>query len=91
MSGINGIGNSSAVQRVVNQPVIRQAPPESEVGLRGSDRLELSGMSHLLASLRSSGIRSEKVAAIKAQIDAGTYENDAKLNAAIDRMIDDVL
>ena len=35
--------------------------------------------------------RAEKIAAVRAEIDAGTYETPVRLKIAVDRMIDDVL
>lgn len=58
---------------------------------RSKDRLELSGMSDLLAMAKNSDIRADKVAAIKAEIAAGTYETDAKLDAAADKLLDELL
>jgi negative regulator of flagellin synthesis FlgM len=55
-----------------------------------TDKLQLSGMNHLLSTLKSNEIRGAKVASIKSQIAAGTYETDAKLDAAIDRLLDDL-
>ena len=56
-----------------------------------SEILEKNSMSHLLKALKNNDVRTEKVAAIKAQIEAGTYEDDAKMDAAVDRMLDDLL
>ena len=46
---------------------------------------------HLLKALKNNDVRTEKVEAIKVQIEAGTYEDDAKMDAAVDRMLDDLL
>jgi negative regulator of flagellin synthesis FlgM len=48
-------------------------------------------MSHLLKALKSNDVRVDKVADIKKQIEAGTYETDDKLNIAADRLLDDLL
>jgi negative regulator of flagellin synthesis FlgM len=91
MSGINSIGNNQPVQKVVpQQPVQRQVPAEPARQLPLTDRVELSGASHLLQALKVNDIRAEKVAEIRAQIDAGTYETDEKLDLAIDRLLDDL-
>ena len=90
MSSINGIGNNSPLQKIVSQPIHKQIPadaPRQPV----TDKVELSGMSHLLEALKSNDIRLDKVAEIKAQIEAGTYEDDAKLDIAADRLLDDLL
>jgi negative regulator of flagellin synthesis FlgM len=106
MSSINGIGNSSPasqLQKIVAKPVQKQIPADAEhAGAANSpasiDKVELSGThaaanipASLLQTLKSGGdLRAEKVAAIKAQIQAGTYETDDKLDAAADRLLDDL-
>jgi anti-sigma28 factor (negative regulator of flagellin synthesis) len=89
---INGISSNSPVQKVITQPVQKQLPAEPAKQLRATDRLEVSGASHLLKTLKTNeGIRADLVAGIKQQIEAGKYETPAKLAAAVDRMLDDVL
>ena len=89
---VNNVGNSSPVQKIVAHPVQKSIPADAPKQLPVTDRLELSGVSHLLKTLKSNGdVRTEKVAEIKAQIAAGTYEDDKKLDAAVDRMLDDLL
>jgi anti-sigma28 factor (negative regulator of flagellin synthesis) len=41
--------------------------------------------------LKQNDMRAEKVAQIKAQIEAGTYDDDQKLDVATDRLLDDLL
>ena len=91
MSSINGVGNNSPVQKIVGQPIQKQVPAEAPKQLPLTDRVELSGVSHLLKSLKANDVRADKVAEIKAQIDAGTYETDEKLDVATDRLLDDLL
>lgn len=91
MSSINGIGNSNPVQKIVSQPISKEIPVDAPAQVRAQDKLELSGASHLLAALKSNDIRADKVAEIKAQIEAGTYEDDAKLDIATDKLLDDLL
>ena len=89
---VNNVGNSSPVQKIVSNPVQKSIPADAPKQLPAADRLELSGVSHLMKALKANGdVRTDKVADIKAQIEAGTYENDEKLDAAIDRMLDDLL
>jgi negative regulator of flagellin synthesis FlgM len=91
MSRIDGVGNNAAIHKVVNPLTARPTSAEPASRSRAADKLELSGVSHLLASLKThDGLRVDKVATIKAQIEAGTYESDAKLDGAIDRLLDDV-
>ena len=91
MSSINHVGGSSPVQRVVTNPIQKQVPADAPAQLPVTDKLELSGASHLLKALQKNDVRADKVAEVKAQIEAGTYEDDKKLDAAVDRMLDDLL
>ncbi len=96
MSSINHLGGASgpnSIHRVVANPVQKQIPADAPAQLpaTASDRLELSGVSHLLKSLKNNDVRTDKVAIIKAQIEAGTYDDEKKLDAAVDRLLDDLL
>lgn len=87
---VQGVGNNNPVQRVVQPPVQRSVPADAPRQLPVTDKLELSGMSHLLKTLKSNDVRTDKVAQIKAQIENGSYEDDAKLNVAVDRLLDEL-
>lgn len=90
MSSITGVGGNSPIQQV-NTPAPNQAAsPASTTTTRAADKLDLSGASHLLQSLKTNNIRADKVASVKSQIEAGTYEDDHKLNVATDRLLDDL-
>jgi negative regulator of flagellin synthesis FlgM len=91
MSSINHVGGSSPVQRLTANPIQKQLPADAPKQMPATDKLELSGASHLLKSLQKNDIRTDKVAEIKAQIASGTYEDDKKLDAAVDRLLDDLL
>jgi anti-sigma28 factor (negative regulator of flagellin synthesis) len=91
MSGINSVGGPSPLQKIVTQPVQKQIPADAAKPLPLTDRVELSGVGHLLKSLQTNDIRADKVAQIKAQIESGTYEDDQKLDVATDRLLDDLL
>ena len=89
---VNNIGSTSPVQKIVNNPVQKTIPTDAPKQLPATDRLELSGVSHLLKALKSNdGVRTDKVADIKAQIEAGNYDDDKKLDVAVDRLLDDLL
>ena len=89
---VNNVGQSSPVEKVVNNPIHKTIPADAPKQLPATDRLELSGVSHLLKALKSNGdVRTDKVAEIKAQIEAGTYEDEKKLDVAVDRLLDDLL
>ncbi len=92
MASINNIGNTSPVQRIISNPIQKSVAADATQNPTATDRLELSGASHLLKALKqNSDVRVDKVADIKAQIAAGTYEDDAKLDAATDRLLEDLM
>jgi len=91
MSTVNNVGQSTPIQKIVTNPISKSIPADAPKQLPAADKLELSGVSHLLSQLKSNDIRTDKVAAIKSQIEAGTYEDDDKLNTATDRLLDDLL
>lgn len=91
MSSVNSVGNNSPIQKIISQPIQKQLPASAQAALSTADKVELSGVSHLLTSLKSNDIRVDKVASVKAQIEAGTYEDDNKLDIAADRLLDDVM
>jgi anti-sigma28 factor (negative regulator of flagellin synthesis) len=89
MSGIHGVrGTSPASSIVGNKPVTKSVSADAPKQMKITDKVQISG---LLATLKAGGdIRADKVAAIKKQIEAGSYETGAKMDAAIDRLIDDL-
>jgi anti-sigma28 factor (negative regulator of flagellin synthesis) len=89
MNPINNVGGSSPVQKVTTTPVQKQTPAADAAKPSLRDRVELSGAGHLLGALQAN-VRADKVASIKAQIDAGTYEDDHKIDVAVDRLLDDL-
>jgi flagellar biosynthesis anti-sigma factor FlgM len=94
MSSIHNVGGNNPVQKIYTKPVAKPAETQSSQptqSTRAADRLELSGAGHLLKALKAGGdIRADKVAAIKAQIESGRYEDDHKLDVASDRLLDDL-
>lgn len=55
------------------------------------DEVEISSAGRMMDSLsRSSEVRSERLAQIKAAIEAGTYETPEKLEAALDKMFREI-
>jgi anti-sigma28 factor (negative regulator of flagellin synthesis) len=90
MSSINGLGGSNPLQQtqsVTPKTTAGQTTAASKPSL--SDRLELSGVGHLLSNLKTNDIRTDKVAAIKAQIASGVYDADGtKLDGSLDKVLD---
>jgi anti-sigma28 factor (negative regulator of flagellin synthesis) len=91
MSNINGVGQTGNINRL-QAPTVAKKPVATEAAQRGADRVELGNVDPaLLAKLKNNDIRADKVADIRAQIEKGTYENDEKLNGAIDKLLDDMV
>jgi anti-sigma28 factor (negative regulator of flagellin synthesis) len=94
MSGINGVGANTPlhnVSKVQPQTVNKSIPANAPKALPLTDKVQLSHVTQMMATLKAGGdIRADKVASIRAQLDAGTYETEAKLDQAIDRLIDDL-
>ncbi len=88
---VNNVGSAVPVQKVITPPIQKQVATDAPKQLPVTDRVELSGMSHLVAALKKNDIRADKVAEIKAQIAAGKYETDKKLDVATDRLLDELL
>jgi flagellar biosynthesis anti-sigma factor FlgM len=94
MNPISNNGATYSINRTAAKPAATPATGTS-VPQRGSDRVELSGnsaISQMLKTLKSGGdVRTDKVAQIREQLANGTYEDDKKLDAATDRLLDDLL
>ena len=91
---VNGVGGNNPVQRVITNPIYKNLPaaqPAETTAARSTDKLELSGFSHLLKTAKNNDVRADKVADIKAAIANGTDETDEKLDAATDKLLDDLL
>lgn len=91
MSSINSVGGNSPVQKIITNPIKKEISTQAPQQSNTTDKVELSGMSHLLKALKTNDVRTDKVADIRAQIEAGTYETDDKLDAAADKLLDDLM
>jgi negative regulator of flagellin synthesis FlgM len=55
------------------------------------DEVEISSLGRMLDDAsRTPGVREQRLAQIKAAIEAGTYETPEKLQVALDRMLDQI-
>ena len=65
-----------------------QPPTES---LQAADQLDISAEADMVSRVRSMPeIRGDRVAEIRQQIEAGTYETDGKLETAVGRLLDEL-
>lgn len=55
------------------------------------DEVEISSAARMLGELQSDPqVRAERLAEIRAAIEAGTYETEEKLSASVDRLLDEI-
>jgi negative regulator of flagellin synthesis FlgM len=67
-----------------------QASQQTPTG-RAVDRLDISPAAEAAAQIAESGeVRQDLVNQIRAEIAAGTYETPAKLDAALERLLDEI-
>lgn len=60
-------------------------------GMSGVDQLDISPEAEMLSQVHNlPEIRQDRVADIRAQIKAGTYDTDAKLDMALSRLLDEI-
>ena len=90
MNPINNVGANSPLAKITATPVQKEVPAPETARPSLADRVELSGATGILGALKNNDIRADKVAAIKAQIEAGTYEDEKKLDVAVDRLLEDL-
>jgi anti-sigma28 factor (negative regulator of flagellin synthesis) len=89
MSSINGLGAIPPLQQTQNITGKTAIPETAQPS--ATDRLELSGASNFLQTLKTNDIRTDKVAAVKAQIADGSYDADgSKLDAAVGKLLDSI-
>ena len=90
---IYGTSHIHAAQQL--NPPHRLTPtqqPSGGYGAGGVDQLDISPEADFVAQARElPEIREERVAALKAQIQNGTYETAGKLDVALSRLLDELV
>ena len=83
---LHGAQSIGAPHRVANTP----APTETAY-TAPTDQLDISPEASLISRMADiPDIRADRVAEIKAQIAAGVYETEAKLDTALERLLDEL-
>ena len=78
----------------INPPHRGQAPAPGSAPepVQQMDQLDISREADLISRAREiPDIRADRVAAIRAQIEAGTYETQHKLDLAVGRLLDELI
>lgn len=92
MSNINGVGQTGPLNHVYTKPAAKPVGDVQNQPTRAADRVDIGDVkAAMMSKLQANDIRADKVQDIRAQIEAGTYETDEKLNGAIDKLIDDLV
>jgi negative regulator of flagellin synthesis FlgM len=90
MSSVNSVGGNLPVEPVSS---VDKQSPVSTLASQAADRkdsVELSSVSQWMSALHDNNIRADKVAEVRAQIQAGSYETDQKMNAAAEGLLNDI-
>ena len=69
------------------RPMTPNSPAQ---GAQGTDQVEISAAAEAASLARETGFRADLVARVQNEIAAGTYETAAKLDAAVDRLLDEM-
>lgn len=88
---VRGVGYAFGSVPIRSLPGASPAGRESAVGkpVSPQDELEISAAGKMLDQLsQTPELRQERLARIKAAIEDGTYDTDAKLEAALSKMFD---
>lgn len=89
INGVNGTGGVNPLKPA--SPSLTSRVPVTPMAPVVSDRVELSGVRGYLDALSAgSDVRTDKVASVRQAIESGKYEDDYKLDVAVDRLIDDL-
>ncbi|MGC4034038.1 MAG: flagellar biosynthesis anti-sigma factor FlgM [Tepidisphaeraceae bacterium] len=88
---INPLHNAQSIARAYGtQSAAKPQQAAQAAPARGRDSVELGTVDRMMTQLKTNDVRWDKVNDIKAQIANGTYETDDKLDAATDKLLDDV-
>ncbi len=91
MSDISPIGRPNAAALNGSAPAATRVNGSVNGTRRSTDSVELSDAALYLSQLKDGPqVRESLVNRIRSEIASGTYDTDAKLNAAIDAMIEDL-
>jgi negative regulator of flagellin synthesis FlgM len=89
---IQGPANVHGAQPIQSPHRVNEtAPQQSSDSIHGADQLDISAEAEMISRIRDvPDIRADRVADIRQQIEAGTYETGEKLEIAIGRLFDEL-
>lgn len=87
---VNGLGSVRGVYTPETRQKADVAKPEAQPE-SPRDEVEISSAGRLMNELsQATELRAERLAQIKAEIDAGTYDTPEKLESALSRMLNEI-
>lgn len=89
---INGPSRISGAESIRNlQSTQSIQPQQATEGLQPMDQIDISPEAEFVSRVGDlPEIRADRVSEIRAEIDAGTYETDEKLDLAVGRLLDEI-
>lgn len=88
---IQGVNSVHVPQGIAGPHRATAAAAPASSSLTEVDQLDISPTADLASrALESSDIRTDRVAQIRAEIEAGGYDSDEKLNVALDRLLNEI-
>ena len=91
MADIRPVAQPGNVANVLESGRAQRPAGESAVRSRASDKVELSNTAQLLNKLRElPDVRQDMIDRIRAELAAGTYDTPEKMDAALEKLLDDL-
>lgn len=88
---INPVRTVASLSHSSSSGIRRFDPVEVSSPNAGEDRVELSDMARLLNKMRDMPeVRHDRIADVRDAIGRGEYDSPARLNAALDKMLNDI-
>lgn len=89
---IHGPSHLHGAQSIQGPNKVRQsAAPQTSEPLHGADQVDISAEADMVSRVHEMpDVRTDRVAEIRQQIEAGSYDTDAKFDIAIGRMLDEL-
>jgi negative regulator of flagellin synthesis FlgM len=89
---IHGIGNLQGAQQIRPTQGIEQTTATQQTQLHEADQVDISPEADMISRVHElPEMRADRIAEIRAELAAGTYETEEKLDMAIGRLLDELV
>ena len=90
MNPISNVNGTMATAQIAQQQGGRDLGPGQVEYRRQADEVEISEVGVMLSRLRElPDIRSERIAQIRAEIESGTFETQARIDGTVDALLEE--